>query len=462
MLGTGQQHWSTLHVADIAAFFRRALEDDVARGYYVLGSGHNPTVAELTEAAAVAVGAPGAVPDPTKRPAAGSVTTSPRYCCSTRPRPLTRRAPNSAGSPRDQDSSRSSATAATAPEPADLTVRTPTSTRDIEKIGSTSRGKRSVSFDTPSLRRVPVESRGQSRPGWTTVSAWTERSIKGLLHARSSSSFEQEVVNDRRQRRLGEESKVAVVVDVQPRVWQQPGHDPRVRERDDRVIAAGEGSGSAAVRMAVRAGWSTRRRRAAGAGNHIAIRCASARAAVSWPGRVPCGAAGPVQLGGDRGGVVGVAVPAGGDHLGQDPRVRGDHQRAGGGADQDQLAAAPAMLEGRLLRETTAPGDAEDVELVVAEPVEQRDEEPREHREVVREPGFRRATRPGTSKLTTSMRGSRASTNGSSRSRLAPMPLQMTSGGPGPVPGRTETRTSCPRTVTRRRRVVIRRTPRRR
>jgi nucleoside-diphosphate-sugar epimerase len=62
MLGTGDQHWSTVHVADLAEFFRRVLEDDSARGYYVLGDGSNPTVAELTEAAAVAVGAPGAVP----------------------------------------------------------------------------------------------------------------------------------------------------------------------------------------------------------------------------------------------------------------------------------------------------------------------------------------------------------------------------------------------------------------
>jgi nucleoside-diphosphate-sugar epimerase len=38
------------------------LEDDGARGYYVVGNGLNPTVAELTEAAAVAAGAPGAVP----------------------------------------------------------------------------------------------------------------------------------------------------------------------------------------------------------------------------------------------------------------------------------------------------------------------------------------------------------------------------------------------------------------
>ena len=62
MLGTGQQHWSTVHVADLADFFRRVLEDDSARGYYVIGNGVNPTVAELTEAAAVAVGAPGAIP----------------------------------------------------------------------------------------------------------------------------------------------------------------------------------------------------------------------------------------------------------------------------------------------------------------------------------------------------------------------------------------------------------------
>jgi nucleoside-diphosphate-sugar epimerase len=62
MLGTGQQHWATVHVADVAAFFRLVLEDDTARGYYVIGDGLTPTVAELTEAAAVAAGAPGAVP----------------------------------------------------------------------------------------------------------------------------------------------------------------------------------------------------------------------------------------------------------------------------------------------------------------------------------------------------------------------------------------------------------------
>ena len=62
MLGTGRQHWTTVHVADLANVFRRVLEDDSASGYYVVGDGLNPTVAELTEAAAVAVGATGAVP----------------------------------------------------------------------------------------------------------------------------------------------------------------------------------------------------------------------------------------------------------------------------------------------------------------------------------------------------------------------------------------------------------------
>jgi nucleoside-diphosphate-sugar epimerase len=62
MIGTGEQHWSNVHVVDLADVFRRVLEDDGARGYYVVGNGLNPTVAELTEAAAVAAGAPGAVP----------------------------------------------------------------------------------------------------------------------------------------------------------------------------------------------------------------------------------------------------------------------------------------------------------------------------------------------------------------------------------------------------------------
>ncbi len=61
MLGSGEQHWATVHVADLADVFRRVLENGSARGTYVVGNGLDPTVAELTQAAAVAAGAPGAV-----------------------------------------------------------------------------------------------------------------------------------------------------------------------------------------------------------------------------------------------------------------------------------------------------------------------------------------------------------------------------------------------------------------
>jgi nucleoside-diphosphate-sugar epimerase len=62
MLGSGQQHWSTVHVADLADAFRRVLERDSARGYYIINDALHPTVSELTSAAAAAIGAPGAAP----------------------------------------------------------------------------------------------------------------------------------------------------------------------------------------------------------------------------------------------------------------------------------------------------------------------------------------------------------------------------------------------------------------
>jgi nucleoside-diphosphate-sugar epimerase len=60
-LGSGEQHWTTVHVSDLARAFRLVLEIPAARGYYVIGNGLNQTVAEITRAAADAVGAPGAV-----------------------------------------------------------------------------------------------------------------------------------------------------------------------------------------------------------------------------------------------------------------------------------------------------------------------------------------------------------------------------------------------------------------
>ena len=62
MIGTGQQHWPTVHAADLADLFRRVLESSSARGRYIASNGSNSSVAELTDAAAVAAGAPGAVP----------------------------------------------------------------------------------------------------------------------------------------------------------------------------------------------------------------------------------------------------------------------------------------------------------------------------------------------------------------------------------------------------------------
>jgi nucleoside-diphosphate-sugar epimerase len=62
MLGDGEQHWATVHVADLANFFRHVLENGAARGTYVIGNGHASTVAEITRAASVAAGGSGAVP----------------------------------------------------------------------------------------------------------------------------------------------------------------------------------------------------------------------------------------------------------------------------------------------------------------------------------------------------------------------------------------------------------------
>jgi nucleoside-diphosphate-sugar epimerase len=62
MLGSGRQHWSTVHAADLADLFVRIVESESARGRYIAEDGTNPTVAELTRAAAAAAGASGAVP----------------------------------------------------------------------------------------------------------------------------------------------------------------------------------------------------------------------------------------------------------------------------------------------------------------------------------------------------------------------------------------------------------------
>ena len=62
MIGTGASTGRPVHVAYLADVFDAFLEDDSARGYYLIGNGVYSTVAELMETAAAAVGAPGGGP----------------------------------------------------------------------------------------------------------------------------------------------------------------------------------------------------------------------------------------------------------------------------------------------------------------------------------------------------------------------------------------------------------------
>ncbi|KQX08426.1 MULTISPECIES: NAD-dependent epimerase/dehydratase family protein [unclassified Leifsonia] len=54
LVGDGSQHWTTVHVDDIAALYVLAYENRSARGVYIGASGVNPTVRELGEAIAAA------------------------------------------------------------------------------------------------------------------------------------------------------------------------------------------------------------------------------------------------------------------------------------------------------------------------------------------------------------------------------------------------------------------------
>ncbi|MGW0818510.1 NAD-dependent epimerase/dehydratase family protein [Streptomyces viridiviolaceus] len=61
MVGPGDQHWSTVHVDDLAELYVLALEKAPAGSYYLGASGVNPTVQELTEAVSRSVGLAGRV-----------------------------------------------------------------------------------------------------------------------------------------------------------------------------------------------------------------------------------------------------------------------------------------------------------------------------------------------------------------------------------------------------------------
>ncbi|HTJ34461.1 MAG TPA: NAD-dependent epimerase/dehydratase family protein [Dactylosporangium sp.] len=56
LVGDGSQHWTTIHVEDVAALYVTVVERRERLGYVIAASGVNPTVRELAEAAAGTAG----------------------------------------------------------------------------------------------------------------------------------------------------------------------------------------------------------------------------------------------------------------------------------------------------------------------------------------------------------------------------------------------------------------------
>lgn len=61
MVGPGDQHWSTVHVDDLAELYVLALEKAPAGSYFLGAGGENPTVREITEAVSRSIGLGGRV-----------------------------------------------------------------------------------------------------------------------------------------------------------------------------------------------------------------------------------------------------------------------------------------------------------------------------------------------------------------------------------------------------------------
>lgn len=61
MIGSGDQHWSTVHVDDLAELYVLALERAPAGSYFLGAGGENPTVRQITEAVSRSIGLDGRV-----------------------------------------------------------------------------------------------------------------------------------------------------------------------------------------------------------------------------------------------------------------------------------------------------------------------------------------------------------------------------------------------------------------
>src|SRR5206468_1915248 len=65
-LGSGRQHWTTIHVDDLAALYVAVVADGTAHGAVLGVSGVNPTVSELSGAIAGSAGVTAEDPEATK------------------------------------------------------------------------------------------------------------------------------------------------------------------------------------------------------------------------------------------------------------------------------------------------------------------------------------------------------------------------------------------------------------
>jgi hypothetical protein len=165
------------------------------------------------------------------------------------------------------------------------------------------------------------------------------------------------------------------VVDVQPRVRDEQLHQPGVGQRDDRVVVAGQDERALAQQRQERHAGPAR---ACGELVQVAERRADPVAVVHrrrdplriLPRRSAVNRTGyPLQ-------VAAVPVAPRRHHVREHRRPGRDHQRAGRGGDQHQPPAARALERGEVLRHRPAPGDAEHVDLVVAELGQQARDQP--------------------------------------------------------------------------------------
>jgi hypothetical protein len=153
---------------------------------------------------------------------------------------------------------------------------------------------------------------------------------------------------------------------MQPRLRDEQFHQPGVGQRDDRVVVTGQDERPLAEQRQERHAGPARAR-----GELVQVPARRADpVAVVHRGRDPLGVL-PRRTAVDRAGhplhVVAVQVAPRRDHARQHRRPGRHHQRAGRGGDQYQPPAPGALERGEVLRDRPAPGDAEHVDLVVAE-----------------------------------------------------------------------------------------------